>query len=927
MRPDRKNTPPTAQDAPGGPKITGKEDDEDAESSKPADHWLELARTAYDNSTTYVNESYRKSWDDSLRAFNNEHPVDSKYASAAYDKRSKIYRPKIRTVIRKNEAAAAAAFFSNMDVVSVSSQDPTSKEGSTDAEIMKGIVQYRLTKSIPWYQLVLGGLQDAQTIGVAIAHVYWEYEEEIIEDEEEEGDAEETPEFGSEIQVSQPVPPPTMGPPPGLPPLQAPQPGPTALPFGAGPPLQAPPGGVPATQAPHVGNVPPPGGVPLPIAGQRPPGAAAPHPPLQPVTHPPVAGGLPPMQPVTAGAPPPAPQGPAAATPPPGAPSSPGPGGAGPAAPWKPPKAPKKNILVDKPVVELIPVENLRIDPGSDWIDPINSSPYVIQLMPMYVQDVRDRIDEGHWLHVSDGDLLAAVDAGPDSTRQAREKGRSDKYEAGSREVSDYEMVWVQRHIHKKKRVDWEFYTLGDIAMLSEPQPLKKTVRHGKRPYIMGCCILETHRIYPSGIATLGKTLAEETNEVTNQRLDNIKFVLNKKWFVKRGKEADVPGLLRNVPGGVVMLDDPEKDVREINWQDVTGSSFEEQTRLGQEFNELLGNFDPVSTMQISANTPARNMDMLSKSSGTLTEYTLRTYVETFVQPVMRQLLLLEQHYETDQVVYSIAAKQSQFFKKYGMTPDMDSVLEAELTLNVNVGMGATDPQMKLQKFMIAMSSYIKMLKESIGLGMDMKEIGKEVFGHLGYSDGSRFFGQGDPEKSQMQAQIQQLTQQSQELMRQLKDKMGVAQVGLEKTKLSVKGGFEKQKLHEEHEDKRAVATHMRAIKEMDDKVKHNHLDHGQAMETNQLDHNQDLAMKRQAHVHNLEAKRQEMQHNLGTNHLDHAQALDQQERGHGQALDQQERGHDQTMEQSAQSNAKDMGLALLQSRMKDAQPKKVGNG
>jgi len=44
----------------------------------------------------------------------------------------------------------------------------------------------------------------------------------------------------------------------------------------------------------------------------------------------------------------------------------------------------------------------------------------------------------------------------------------------------------------------------------------------------------------PSSIPQLSKGLQEETNEVANQRIDNVKFVLNKKWFVKRGKEADV---------------------------------------------------------------------------------------------------------------------------------------------------------------------------------------------------------------------------------------------------------------------------------------------------------------------------------------------------------------------------------------------------
>jgi hypothetical protein len=58
-----------------------------------------------------------------LRAFQSKHPADSKYNSEAYKFRSRLFRPKTRSVIRKNEAAIAAAFFSNVDVVNVSAAD------------------------------------------------------------------------------------------------------------------------------------------------------------------------------------------------------------------------------------------------------------------------------------------------------------------------------------------------------------------------------------------------------------------------------------------------------------------------------------------------------------------------------------------------------------------------------------------------------------------------------------------------------------------------------------------------------------------------------------------------------------------------------------------------------------------------------------
>jgi hypothetical protein len=666
----------------------------------------------------YVDANYRKNWEDSIRSFNSQHNSDSKYNQSGYDKRSKVFRPKIRTIIRKNEAAAAAAFFSNMDVVSVSANDQNDKKEVAGAEIMKHLLQYRLTKSIPWFQVLLGGIQDAQTVGVACAHVYWDYKEDASQQVPiaQADKTAENPEFPAQ----------------------------SSLPVGAM--MAGPDGGLQET---------------LPA-------------------QPPVA-----VQPPVMG--------------------------------------PK--VICDKPVVDLFPVENLRIDPGANWIDPINSSPYIIHLIPMYVLDVKSKMASGAWRKMEDAVISSAGDSTSDSTRSARQKDRDDPNSPDARSVADYEIVWVQRHIHRNNDEDWEFYTLGDIALLTTPAKLSETVFHGQRPYVMGCCILETHKVFPSSLPALGKGLQDETNEIANQRIDNIKFVLNKKWFVKRGKEADIAGLVRNVPGGVVMLDDPQADVREVTWPDVTASSFQEAQSLGSEMDELLGNFNPANIMMAGgASNPARNMALLGQSQATQVEYLLRTYVETFVQPVLRQLVLLEQYYETDAAVMKLAGKKAAAFDRFGVNEVTDELLQQEMTLTVNVGMGATDPTMKLNKFLTAMHSYTDMLKNPAP-GVDMKEVGKEIFGNLGYSDGTRFFSSEDPQLLQAQQELQKAQAMIQQLNQKIQEKQTDHQVKLAATKMTNDSRLQaiastnqnKTQLKAISEDglnKRALATHWRALHE-----------------------------------------------------------------------------------------------------------------
>jgi len=580
--------------------------DEDTNKDQP--NWLQRAKDAFRFSTTYIDSNYRRQWDDSIRAFNNQHAADSKYNGELFRKRSNLFRPKTRAIIRKNEAAAAAAFFSNIDLIDVTPTNQSDKAEIVSAEVTKQLLQYRLSKTIPWFQVCVGGIQDAQVQGAVAAHVHWRFFEK----------------FG------------------------------------------------------HKGD---------------------------------------------------------------------------------------REALEDKPVVDLIPIENIRIDPSADWMDPIGTSPYVIHIIPMYWCDVQDKMNfpnpKGQtWKKYASSQVFGQrYDATDDSTRQARIQVAQDPTQQ-RRTVSDYDIVWVHRHIHRWDGQDYEFYTLASERMLTDPQLLKDTVWHGVRPYVMGKVNLETHKPMPSSIATLVKPLQEEANDLQNQRMDNVKLVLNKRWFAKRGKNVDLASLVRNVPGGITLLDDPEMDVKEITWPDVTQSSYLEQDRVDGDFSDLVGNFNP---MQVQAQRTGREstntMRMLQGPTNLLTEYMLKTFVETFVQPVLRQVMMLEQHYESDLTLIALAGDKAQVFKKYGVNEVTDAVLDNELNITVNVGMGATDPAQKIQRFAYALQVFTGICKMPPP-GIDLKEVWKELAGLSGYQDGTRFVIDGaNPEVMKLQQQVAKLTQ------------------------------------------------------------------------------------------------------------------------------------------------------------------------
>ncbi len=601
------------------------------------DNWLKLAQDAYSRSTNYSNANYRKGFEDNLRLFQSKHPKDSKYMSDAYKYRSRIFRPKTRAVLRKHEATAALAFFSNPDVVTIGPQDEDSVEQIASANIMQELLNYRLTKTIPWFLTLIGGFQDAMTVGIVCSMQIWRYKSKT----EDEKVSAVMPD-GTKVEV----------------------------------------------------------------------------------------------------------------------------------------KIPNTTVIEDRPCIDLFPIENIRFDPAAHWYDVVATSPYVILQIPMYVNDVLDNMETDDkqgksWKKLSKDKILQARIQGLDPIRQARNDNKEDP-EAVTSDVNEFDVVMVHLNFIKTGDVTYVYYTLKDTDLLSEPMPVSEMFLHcadNRPPIQIGFCVIETHKAIPTSIVGLTKELQLEANEIANQRMDNVKFVLNKRYLTRRGANIDIEGLLKNVPGGVTQVNNVNEDVREINWQDVTSSAYQEQNLVNNDFDDLAGNFAQSSVQtNRSLNETVGGMRLMAQGANMLTEYTIRVLVETWVEPVLRQLVKMEQAYETDETVLAIAGQKAQIFQKYGMNQVTDSLLNQELTLSVNVGMGATDPEQRLQRFQTSMGLY-KEISETATPDLDLGEIRKTLFGLAGFKDAAKFFNnKADPRVEKLMAALQESEQKGQQTVMQAKE-------------------------------------------------------------------------------------------------------------------------------------------------------------
>ena len=624
--------------------------------SEEKSSWLTLAREAYESSTMYLNTNYRRQWDRNLKLFQSEHPSGSKYGTPQYTHRSRLFRPKTRSAIRTNEAAVAAAFFATEDVMSVYPQNDSDPDQRASAVILKHLLQYRLTKTIPWFQTVIAAYQEAMVFGSVISHQFWDYKEEIVKSEKDIVDDLQNPVINED--------------------------------------------GTPAIDIEE-----------------------------------------------------------------------------------------NTRVLKDCPSVRLVASENFRIDPAADWNDPINSSPFVIEVIPMYVQDVMQKMKdvdaktgEPKWKKLSEAELLMSSRRSEfDSTRAARQGKRQDPMADRQENIKEYDTVFVHKNIVRKRGKDYIFYTCGIYHMLSDVKPLTEVyphLREGERPYVMGGASIEAHRIYPSSLVEMTQDLQTAANDIANQRTDNVQLVLNKRYHIRRSSNIDINALKRSVPGGSVMMDDPIGDVQVINTPDITASAYEEQDRLNVDFDDIAGTFSQ-GTVQSNRlmNETVGGMEMLSGQANTMIEYMIRTFSETWIEPVLSQIVRLEQFYETDEVVLAVATNKSEgenveepgFFQKFA--GDIDNLLRHEMTVGVNVGIGATDPVRKIEKLLIGIRTMAEVNPDVI-MYLNQPEITKEVFGALGYKDSKRFVKEEEqPRLEQIMAQLEEVSGAVQQLMERGADK------------------------------------------------------------------------------------------------------------------------------------------------------------
>jgi hypothetical protein len=587
--------------------------------------WPAIARAAFEASTNWLNGSRRAKWSDSLHMFQGEHTAGSKYLSNDYRYRSHLVRPKARATVRRAEASTATAFFGSDDLCSITAENEDDPTQVASARFMKELVNYRLTRTLPWFVLLLGARQDCEIYGLCISRQYWKYEERLIGVRQEGADAHGDAE------------------------------------------------GLAATDEFQYFEV-----------------------------------------------------------------------------------------TADHPDIILVAPDNFRFDPACDWTRPVESSPYLIERIPMYVGAIEERMaagaldpsDPASWRTYDEATILGAKSSSEEATRLDREQHRLNSMQAQPGSVRDFEISWVHLNTIRREGRDWVFFTLGPDRLLTEPRLHVEVYGTERRPYRIGFTNLEAHRNYPASTMELLRDSQAAANDTQNMQLDAVKLALQPRPMIKSGSIASQHMAdYRIFMPGQPFLVGKEDDVKWETPPDPSQSAFLMQDRINNDFDELAGGFSQGSVQtNRQLNETAKGMELIAGAAGTVGEYQLRLFVETWVKGVIEDLVDLEQRLEEDETVLALAGAKAQLVQRYGIDEITDWFLQQKITTKVNVGIGATNPTTRIANFVQIADVLGKLFGPAAALGLKFDEVCSEVFGVFGYADGKRFFEEGFDIKAAMQA-------------------------------------------------------------------------------------------------------------------------------------------------------------------------------
>lgn len=412
--------------------------------------------------------------------------------------------------------------------------------------------------------------------------------------------------------------------------------------------------------------------------------------------------------------------------------------------------------IFDRPDSVLISPENVILDSGADWTDPAQTAAFLFIKWPMKIDDIREREKDlrDPWKRLDDSALRGGkgdrASANPQAIRSSRDGG-TDRFDAANN-ADEFSTVWVYECFVRAEGEDYTFFSIGSQHLLTEPRPVDEVYpwNDGERPVIIGYGSLESHKIFPMAPAESWQPLQNEINDLVNLTLDTVKMNVAPVAKVKRGAQVDLDALRRRGPGSNLLMTSLDSVAFEKP-PGVDAGAWQQMDRLNVDFDTLAGQFDSGSVQtNRTMNETVGGMRLISGAANALQEFDQRVFFETWAEPVLGQIVRLCQYYEHDETILSLCGERAQLWEKFGVSEINDEILDKQITIRIDIGIGAGDPQQRLAKFQSATAVVAPLLQSSKQFQsgeweLDIEAVMQEVYGGAGYRDGGQRFIKKNP--------------------------------------------------------------------------------------------------------------------------------------------------------------------------------------
>lgn len=467
------------------------------------------------------------------------------------------------------------------------------------------------------------------------------------------------------------------------------------------------------------------------------------------------------------------------------------------------------DVVQDKPVVTLIPPESVLIDPETEWINPAQNSPTLIVQWPMHVDAVRAMMDDTKtpipWRQLDDAALQGALYSESEimGLKTAREGNAAATQLSKARMGGmGHEIVEVRENFFRKDGRDYQCWTLRDTAILSDPIPTEKAypAQRGTRPYVLGTDALEAHVLYPQSHVDSWMPSQDEINDFANINMDGARQSVYPVAKVVAGRGIDYKAVQRRDQQGIILVRDQNDVAFDRPTANISGVDRQVQL-LSNDFDELAGIFSQNSVQSNrTIGDTVGGMQLIASNANATSEFDLSCFIETWVEPVLSQLVMLEQYYEDDQTLLAIAGNRAKLFQKFGIDTITDELLESQVQLSVGGNTAGSDPMQQLIRFKGTMDIAGPLLAQAVQSGkaeINYEEVFNEIFSKAGYKNGSARFvtmKEGQPQVPAEEAQklMQALQGAQQQIEAMKKDQSGKLQADLAKTQMQQQGETER---------------------------------------------------------------------------------------------------------------------------------------